>query len=169
MADLKELQCLLSISDDEVEAMYQKNISKTREIDRRTEEYLNRYDDLERTFEKKSSLTGLDMSILIFIAAVQCVRWYILSNDNKFKLENASDADKYLDQTRRSIQKNFPSVSDIAESVLQHTVPYDATRHAPSLGADETIVSGANHCYKTLGHDPMMVYMHFRRHNSLRC
>lgn len=123
------------------------------EINRWTEEYMNRYDDLDYEFEKKSSLTTLDTSILMFTAAIQTVRWALLSHD-KFRFDKAADADRYLDKARSSLKQNYPSLADIAN----HTVPYDATARTSSFNInypDERVVSGFDHRYTTLGHDPI--------------
>ena len=125
------------------------------EIDKWTNEYMNHYDDLDYEFEKKSSLTSLDTSILIYTAALQTARWAFLSHD-KFRFDKASDADKYLDKARSGIKQNFPTVREIADSVLDHTVPYDATAYSPSYtGERDAGISGNNHRYTTLGHDPI--------------
>ena len=120
------------------------------EINRRTEEYLERYDDLEKTFKYRSLLTAWDISIIMVGAAVQSARWFILSHD-KFRFTNASDADRYVDKMRR----NFPSISEIAT----HTVPYDAMQRSTNFQMNypgESVgLSGSNHRLNTIGHDPI--------------
>lgn len=122
------------------------------EIEILSEAYLERYHQIERQFEEKTSLTNLDLSILVFTACLQCLRWAIITNKSG-RFATAADADKAV----AGLGKYMPAS---VESILaDHTVPYDAIKRSerfkkiyPELS---TGISGANHRYKTLGHDPL--------------
>ena len=119
------------------------------EIDKWTNEYMNRYDDLEYEFEQKSSLTSLDISILMFTAAFQTVRWALLGRD-KFRFDNDKEPERYVDSARRSLKPYCPTLYEITD----HKVPYDVTGCSPNL-LNRPGLSGTNHRYKALGHDPI--------------
>ena len=120
------------------------------EINRWTKEYMDRYDDLEETFRRRSSLTSRDISIILVGAAVQTARWFLLSHD-KFRFNSASEPDRYVDKLRN----NFPSVSEIAS----HEVPYDAIQRSSNFQmnypGESAGLSGSNHRLNTIGHDPI--------------
>lgn len=86
-------------------------------------------DDLDREFERQTKLNGLDITFLFVATAIQCARWYILSND-KFRLT----ADENENMVKGVIPKSW-------QKILVAKVPYD-------------LVGG--HRYRTLGHDPIM-------------
>lgn len=121
------------------------------------EKYLDRYDKAVDEFKNKTSLTSWDMDILIVAAALQTIRWYFISND-KFRFDKASDADKFFEKTGENLE-NLPFVpATIPQLLSDHTVPYDAIKHSErfdKIYPNEKIVSGFDHRYKTLGHDPL--------------
>ncbi|MBQ6971636.1 MAG: hypothetical protein IJP86_04690 [Synergistaceae bacterium] len=103
-------------------------------------------DDLDREFEQKTKLNGLDITFMFIATAVQCARWYILSND-KFRL-TSSGGDKMM---AKIVPKNW-------QNILLSSVPYDAVKRDPSMIEDGILtgLGGGTHRYKTLGHDPIM-------------
>ena len=98
-------------------------------------------DDLDREFEEETQLNGLDITFLFLAAAIQCVRWYILSND-KFRLTSV-EGDKLM---AGIVPKRW-------HDVLLQSVPYDAVDGGAQFGAG---LAGTTHRFRTLGHDPIM-------------
>lgn len=101
-------------------------------------------DDLEKEFEIKTKLDKCDISFLFFATALQCIRQYVFSNE-KFRFDKASDGDKFMEKL---VPKRY-------EDILLQSVPYDAFRKLDGIDIDAG-VSGANHRYTTLGHDPLL-------------
>lgn len=96
-------------------------------------------DNLEREFERQTKLDKVDIGFLFFATALQCLRQYWLSNE-KFRFKDDQ-------QATRTIKKYAP-IS------LTGPVPYDAFKKE---GFEEnTGISGYNHRYTTLGHDPLL-------------
>lgn len=120
------------------------------EINSWTNEYMERYNDLEETFKYRSALTSRDISLIMVGAAIQCARWYIVSHDLG-RLSNAYEADRYVDKMRR----NRPDLGDI----ISHSVPYDAIQRSSNFQMNypgESVgLSGTNHRLNTFGHDPI--------------
>jgi len=96
-------------------------------------------DNLEKEFELQTQLDKTDIKFLFFAIALQCIRQYLLSNE-KLRFKNDQSSSKFF--------KKYTPVS------LEGPVPYDAfKKHNYS---ENTGISGANHRYTTLGHDPML-------------
>lgn len=102
-------------------------------------------DDLENKFQNSTGLDSTDVKFLFFATALQCIRQYVLSNE-KFRFNNASDGDKFISKT---VPKNY-------HDILLQSVPYDAIKKSSDFTYLNTGISGANHRYKTLGHDPLL-------------
>ena len=115
------------------------------------------YDKAVDEFKNKTKLTSCDMDILMVAAALQTIRWAFISND-KFRFDKAREADKFFEKTGKTLE-NLPFVpATIPKLLSDHTVPYDAIKHSERFDRiypNEKIVSGTNHRYKTLGHDPL--------------
>lgn len=118
------------------------------EVEFATAKHMKRYDELVAEFEKKTALTGLDLSVLTICAGLQVLRWAILSND-KLKFDTAAQGDELV---KRYLPK---SVYD----VVAGSVPYDAIQRSGQFAlkypGESVGISGANHRFKTLGHDPL--------------
>lgn len=102
-------------------------------------------DDLEYKFESVTGLDNTDVKFLFFATALQCIRQYVLSNE-KLRFNKASDGDKFISKT---VPKNY-------HDILLQSVPYDAIRKSSDFSQLSTGISGANHRYTTLGHDPLL-------------
>lgn len=98
-------------------------------------------DDLDREFERQTKLNGLDITFMFFATAIQCARWYILSND-KFRL-TSYDGDRMM---AGIVPKSW-------HDILLASVPYDAVKGSAAFNAG---LAGTTHRYRTLGHDPVM-------------
>ncbi len=102
-------------------------------------------EQIDKDFEEKTELTGIDISILFIATILQTVRWYFLDNT---KLRTTADkADKVI---KKGVNKIAPKSWS---SILTSSVPYDAIKHDSGLN---TGLSGSTHRYRTLGHDPVM-------------
>ena len=97
-------------------------------------------DNLDEEFCRLTKLNSTDVTFLFFATALQCLRQYLLTSD-KFRFQNDKQAD-------RAIKKYMPI--DIAGPV-----PYDAIVKADGFSKNIGI-SGVNHRYTTLGHDPLL-------------
>ena len=108
-------------------------------------------DDLDREFEQKTKLNSLDITFMFLAAAIQCVRWYVLSNRNFNILTDRENANLAKSYVKSFTPKNW-------HDILLASVPYDATiRDMPMREAGiSTGLAGFNHRYRTLGHDPIM-------------
>lgn len=95
--------------------------------------------DLETQFAQATKLNATDITFLLFATALQCLRQYWLTND-KFRFKNDQQAGKTI--------KKFTPISLIGP------VPYDAFKK--SGYSNNTGISGVNHRYTTLGHDPLL-------------
>ena len=122
------------------------------EIEQISTKHMIRYDQLQQEFLTRSSLTKLDMSILLFTAALQCLRWAIITNDSG-RFTKATDADK----TVAGLGEYLPA--DVEFLLSDHTVPYDAIKRSDRFKSTytdfSTGIAGTNHRYTTLGHDPL--------------
>ena len=101
----------------------------------------NILDDLDREFEQKTKLNGLDITFLFLATAIQCTRWLILSND-KFRI-TSTEGDKLI---AGFVPKSW-------QNILLASVPYDAVRGGAQFEAG---LAGTTHRFRTLGHDPIM-------------
>ncbi|MBK5274153.1 MAG: hypothetical protein JJE30_03775 [Desulfuromonadales bacterium] len=102
-------------------------------------------DDLDRQFEKLTQLNGVDITFLLFASALQCARQYLLSN-KKCRHSKDSDGSKPF---KKAIPKQY-------HEILLGPVPYDAFRKSDDFSDINTGISGANHRYTVLGHDPLL-------------
>ena len=122
------------------------------ELRKLTEQHMKRYDELQKEFLTRTSLTMTDMRLLIFTAALQSLRWLFLTNDVG-RASSASSADRAVESVGSYLPATFESL------LTDHTVPYDAIARSErfkSIYPDlSTGISGANHRYTTLGHDPL--------------
>ena len=154
-----------------------------REIEVLSAEFISKYNKLVDEFENKTKLKRLDLSIMVFAAILQVLRWAMISNDSLFgdnvKRLKANEADAILDKAKNRVKKSVnnavesatealddvgyhfepPDLNDYIEMLFRHQVPYDTTRVSPRF---KTIypgfmpgISGLNHRYTTLGHDPV--------------
>ena len=160
---------MLTLTDQEVSAL--------------SADFLRKYDKLVDEFENKTKLKKLDLSIMVFAAGLQVLRWAMISNkslmgDNVERL-SAKEADKIVDGAKNSAKKaakkaveaGTVTVNDVdyhfipqdlpelVEKVFEHGVPYDVTKVSPRFKAIYPDfmpgISGFNHRYMTLGHDPL--------------
>jgi hypothetical protein len=127
-------------------------------------------EELDRTFEERTSLSKTDVSILMLATALQLVRIYCLPKfQEKYRDENRIPHDDPIikDMEKEEIEvykekhtgwksgrsnKGYRSWQEIAFTMK---VPYDAIRHSGE-GYNDRNMHGGNHRVKTLGHDPIL-------------
>lgn len=111
-------------------------------------EQMNVYQKIDEINEKFSRLIGLnstDIKFLFFATAIQCLRQYLISND-KFRFDTDKGGDSFIE---KFVPRKY-------EDILLGSVPYDAVRKADGYKEQNTGISGANHRYMALGHDPLL-------------
>ena len=135
----------LSFSDEEVHVFSQA--------------YIEKYRKLEYEFCKKTKLTSLDISIMLVAAALQTLRWYFMDNKS-LRFNTDKDADNAFNGVfgkKGTIGEYLPA--DVASLLTDHSVPYDTVKRSArfkTIYPGESVgLSGTNHRYKTLGHDPV--------------
>lgn len=124
------------------------------EVENITKGYNDKYNRLLIEFKDRTSFTDVDIKILLLAAMVQSLRWSLLSNsDGRFV--NAKDADKVIEDGFKRIEK----VTEV-NLIEDLSVPYDVVRRSNHFKlmypGVSTGLSGCNHRYKTLGHDPLV-------------
>lgn len=125
---------------------------------------------LDSAFEEKTSLTKVDVSILMLATALQLIRIYLLPkfqeefldedrldhNDQVIKDMEKEEIEKYKEKhskwKSKKSNKGYRSWQEIAFTIK---VPYDATRHSGE-GFNDRNMHGGLHRVKTLGHDPIL-------------
>ena len=107
-------------------------------------QYMEEYEKIEKEFKIKTKLNGLDYKFLFLATALQIVRQQIFSND-KFRIDS-----KVGDTSKSSVKKKIFNIvpEDMQKyvEIIFGKAPYD--KIIPGL-------SGTNHRYMTLGHDPL--------------
>ena len=137
-------------------------ISNETEIAASTDKYMQVYNHAVEDFKQKTSLTNLDMGILILAAALQTARWIIVGTI-KFVVEKTSIVYKKL--SGKNISNKPPeftlaTVEKIANDFKKNIIPYDiaagnfqALGHSPVAGL---IVGTANIATNTLTVDDFL-------------
>lgn len=105
------------------------------------------FDELDRQFEERTGLAGTDIAFLFLATGLQVARQYLLSNE-KYRLTSSENDD--LMEKGLNVVKTPPEW----KKVLLSSVPYDALGYHEGLSSPG--LSGANHRYLTLGHDPIL-------------
>ncbi|MBR3747691.1 MAG: hypothetical protein IKN27_12100, partial [Selenomonadaceae bacterium] len=127
------------------------------EIAAATDKYMRTYIKTLEDFKRKTSLTALDMGILILAAALQTLRW-IFVETIKTVVEKSSSAYKKLmkaDNRTKTYEFVPATVEQIADDFSKGLAPYDAANeftgealaHNPAAGL---IVGTANIATNTL-------------------
>ena len=145
--------------DLQAEAMdyYDKKLSFTdEEVHHFSQSYIEKYRKLEKEFCQKTKLTSFDISIMLVAAALQTLRWYFMDNKS-LRFNSDNDADKAVEGILGKAGEYLPA--DVASLLTDHSVPYDTVRRSAMFMAiypgESVGLSGTNHRYMTLGHDPV--------------
>ena len=102
-------------------------------------------DEINEQFSKITGLNSTDVKFLFFATALQCLRQYLISND-KFRFDTDKAGDNFIG---KFVPRKY-------EDILLGPVPYDAVRKAEGYKDQNTGISGVNHRYMALGHDPIL-------------
>lgn len=134
---------MLVLTDDEVEEVHSR--------------HMRQYSEAVAEFENKTSLTSTDMGFLMVAAVLQTLRWVFFGKDMQRVSANEADK-KFKDVGEKLTEYRSATIKSIGESFINHTVPYDAIRRSErykSIYDDMPGLSGVNHRYMALGHDPL--------------
>lgn len=127
------------------------------EIQQHCDKYMRKVAALEKDFKEKTKLNGVDMTFLFLAAALQVLRWSLITNSD-FRFENDTAPNKIFKNVAEATEGYVPPT--ITDILLNHRVPYDVVERSARFKAIypefSTGVSGANHRYTTLGHDPLV-------------
>lgn len=102
-------------------------------------------DEINEQFSKATGLNSTDVKFLFFATGLQCLRQYLISNE-KFRFDTDKGGDNFVG---KFVPRRY-------EDILLGSVPYDAVRKAEGYKDQNTGISGANHRYMALGHDPLL-------------
>lgn len=123
----------------------------------RLRQYMLNYEKAKDEFERRSSLTAFDFSILFIAAAMQTVRWVLI---NKMRFSSANEADRAFEKNSKALIESGYVPTSMEELISGHQVPYDAIERSsrfkniyPDLS---TGLSGSTHRVRALGHDPLL-------------
>lgn len=114
--------------------------------------------DIDAEFERATGLTRTDYAFLVFAAVLQIIR-QVFINQYKQRLDDQEAAKRIRWHTdehsnRNEAVKYYASI----EEIKSNPVPFDAIMKESSLkqSGDSPRISGFNHRYKALGHDPVL-------------
>jgi len=104
--------------------------------------------EIESEFKQYTKLTNLDLMLIPIAIALQCVRQYALQ--------------PFLDKHRLTHTQNDAVIKKVIpkdwQEILCASVPYDAVERLDKT-SERIGLSGSNHRYKTLGHDPVLGWL----------
>ena len=135
-------------------------LARTADAMHRTREIL---DDLDRQFALATGLNSTDTTFLFLAIGLQMARQYLLSN-NTMKLKDEVKNGKIVKSSSQRGDKLMQTVYEHSvglvapaawKKVLFQSVPYDATSTSDLISYSAGL-SGYNHRYRTLGHDPIL-------------
>ena len=106
-------------------------------------------------FEKLTQLTSKDATFLILASALQILRQELI---NKFKtrFDNQEAADNTKGHNKEHSNRTEKYYASI-EEMTSNPVPFDCIQKEKGVASDLNLkLSGYNHRYKALGHDPLL-------------
>ena len=114
-------------------------------------------DRLENEFENHTKLTTKDDKFLVFASSLQVARQLLTSHLKQRKSDKeAANSVKgnSKEHSNRTEEKYYASIDEIRSN----PVPFDCIIKEPDLkrSPNSPKLSGFNHRYKTLGHDPLL-------------
>ncbi|MGL5675854.1 MAG: hypothetical protein ACRDDX_05555 [Cellulosilyticaceae bacterium] len=123
-------------------------------------EYIDINDKVYVDFKEKTSLEAKDITFLFLAIGLQCARQYLLTSfRERVDHEYTKKDDKKIEDNIKNVLKNGENETNkqggyyyrSLERIFSDGVPYDTIAGGKGLG-----LSGQNHRYKTLGHDPIL-------------
>lgn len=107
-------------------------------------------------FEKYTSLTGGDMGFLLLAVALQSLR-QILLNLFKTRIDDKKAAQKVKGDDKEHSDRTETRYYASIEEIIKNPVPFDCVQKEPVVKRNHNPkLSGFNHRYKALGHDPYL-------------
>ena len=108
-------------------------------------------------FEEYTSLTNTDVCFLMFAVALQTIR-QILVNIFKERLSDQEAAKKTMGHHREKTDRQGIRYYASVDEIINNPVPFDAIRKENEVkdSAYNPKLSGFNHRFKALGHDPYL-------------
>ena len=112
---------------------------------------------LEAEFEELTKLTKKDDAFLVFASSLQVIRQLLTSKLKNRKSDKEAEKDikgNEKNYSNRSNEKYYASI----EEIRTNPVPFDCIQKEPELKRSSEFpkLSGFNHRYKALGHDPLL-------------
>ena len=128
------------------------------EIERANKEF----EEITEAFEEKVRLTKVDIAFLTIAVLLQVIRQYFittLSEPTRTEQTSKEAEEAYKEQYDQGGKYNNTYYRATKECILsQKFVPYDAIAGSKqaNIGGDNKGISGTNHRYYTMGHDPAL-------------
>lgn len=111
-------------------------------------------DSLSDEFRLKTGLRKEDYPFIFLCAGLQSMRQYFLT-DFKTRLSDKDAAENIKGKTKESSARGQRKYYQSIPRIRLNPVPFDATWGSKELNAG---ISGNNHRFKCLGHDPILGY-----------
>ena len=122
-----------------------------------TDAYMLKVAKLEAEFKYKTKLNDVDMTFLFLAAALQVLRWSLITNSD-FRFADDKTPSNLLKDIGKATDGYVPKT--VTDLLTDTSVPYDVVKRSARFKAIypefSTGISGANHRYVTLGHDPLV-------------
>lgn len=141
---------------------YYNNSITQEEIESLTSQYLELNDQVYCEFLQKTALDKKDLSFLLFATGLQCARQYLLTAfKERIGHEHTKKADEIKEEGLYEKAKGGENNTNkqggyyyrTLNKILLEGVPYDTIVGSKGMGLG---LSGPNHRYKTIGHDPVL-------------
>lgn len=153
--DLKKYEQELSKWEDEDKNLFSgmdKSLNRAEKFENLLIDTPEITDDLDKRFEKQTSLNGTDFSILLIAIGLQIVRQYFITEFSPRLKDKEAAEDTFFhwdEHSNRHHRLYCPSL----EEIILNPVPFDA-----NIGANGALSGGGKlgHRGKTLGHDPLL-------------
>ena len=144
---------------DSLEEDFEKElIESTDKIDSLFESVSNfssNLDTFDKQFDEITTLKKEDFVFVVFCAALQAYRQYFLT-DFKPRLTDTQAAKEVKGDFKEKSSRNKKRYYCSINNITSNPVPFDTSAHAGHITPG---VSGKNHRWKCLGHDPVLGYV----------
>lgn len=156
VSELKELWSDYRKSDEDLNVQIKTLEDKIKSLEHKIQEFPDFVDKTNEAFERYTSLTNDDMAFLALAIALQSAR-QVLMNVFKERLDDQEAAEKTLghleEHSNRTEIRYYASIDEI----VSNPVPFDAIQKEDVIKRNRNPkLSGFNHRFKTLGHDPYL-------------
>lgn len=157
----KKHQCVKQNADNTLENMEMiiNETNRVADVAHNAEQII---DSLDREFEEKTGLKGIDVAFLFLATGLQMARIFLVNHITKIEKAGATNVkENKIHEFQEFLLKKFKTGSIVNEKpyyasfehiVTRYGVPYDAT----AFQEYEPLFKGANHRFSTMGHDPVL-------------